>query len=96
MINKNIFYTPPWYVQIELNAERDWLRIFGVYKNEMYLTTPYFKPAMDYFTVGANATFKNVSFKIEHLCVHPVLSSGDYSKMFGGHNKFEISISSKP
>lgn len=87
----------PLYTQVEMHAENDWLDIYGTYKNEMYknLDNFYFSPTEDYFTVGAKVKYKNISLKIEHQCIHPVLSKVNSKMLYGGYNKIELSIDSK-
>jgi hypothetical protein len=89
---------PNYYSNIELHAENDWLDIYTVYRNEMNKATSFkFAPATDYFTVGARVTLGQVSLSAEHQCIHPVLTRG-YSpdKLYGGYNRVEVTITSKP
>lgn len=46
-------------------------------------------PNQDYFTIGASYHFDNVSFKLEHMCQHPVDS---INGLHGGYNKVQITI----
>ena len=88
---------PPFYAQIELHAENSWLDIYTTYRNEMSKAHSFmFAPATDYFTVGAKATYKQISLKVEHQCIHPVLSSMTHDHLYGGYNRIEFTIRSKP
>lgn len=88
---------PPYYAQIELHAENDWLDIYTIYRNEMNKADSFmFSPLIDYFTVGASMTFGQFSFYIEHQCIHPVISGYQFGDIYGGGNKIGVTITSKP
>lgn len=89
---------PKYYATIELHAENEWLDIYTVYKNEMNKSSSFmFAPVTDYFTVGAKATVGQVSLSVEHQCIHPVITMGRYpDKLYGGYNRIEVTITSKP
>lgn len=89
---------PPYYAQIELHAENEWLDVYTTYRNEMNKAHSFmFAPATDYFTVGAKATYKQISLKIEHQCVHPVSSlATSHRNIYGGYNRIEVTIRSAP
>lgn len=88
---------PPYYAQIELHVENEWLDVYTTYRNEMNKSKEiFFAPATDYFTVGAEATYKQFSIKVEHQCVHPVISSVPHERLLGSHNRIEVTIRSAP
>ena len=92
------YVLPNYYATIELHAENDWLDVYTVYRNEMDKADSFmFAPATDYFTVGARATLGQVSLSVEHQCIHPVSSIGHYpDRLYGGYNRVEVTITSKP
>ena len=86
----------PYYAQIELHAESEWLDIYTTYKNEMSKSESFmFAPATDFFTVGATFKYKQLSLTAEHQCIHPVISSQTHDQLKGGYNRIEITIRSK-
>ena len=95
LLTKSYEY-PPYFATIELHASNEWLDIYTTYRNEMSFSNPYFAPATDYFTVGAEATYKQISLKAEHQCIHPVISSIPHDRLSGGYNRISVTIRSKP
>lgn len=98
VVSSNTYFLEksPIYTELEIHASNNFIDIYGNYRNEMYYSNPYFTPTQDYFTVGASIKYKNISMNIEHLCYHPVEVFGNTeSSLNGGHNKIEITISSK-
>ncbi|MGM0432261.1 MAG: hypothetical protein ACQEQU_06055 [Spirochaetota bacterium] len=88
---------PPVYAQIELNAQNDWLLLYGEYVNEMnqYDLGSYFTPMQDYFTIGAELG-SGVVFGVEHMCQHPVATFGhDLQGEYGGYTKVFVRISTR-
>lgn len=98
MINQEIIDKAPIYTSLDIHAENEYLDIYGNYVNEMDTSSNsfYFSPAQDYFVVGAKLKYDNLSMKIEHECIHPVLTSSiNNDKLYGGYTKVEVTISSK-
>jgi hypothetical protein len=54
-----------------------------------------FQPLQAEWYVGASYNIKSkLTVKLEHVCIHPVVSSGTYqyqSRMYGGYNMFSLS-----
>lgn len=94
---RDTYYYPPYYAQIELHAQNDWLDIYTIYRNEMEKAHSFmFAPATDYFTVGMQATYKQIAVRLEHQCIHPVSSLGyRWDTLYGGYNRVEVTITSK-
>ena len=61
-----------WYEKIWKWIKKYW----GVVLSAVTLAT-------DYFTVGAKATYKQISLKVGHQCIHPVVSSYAQGKLRG-------------
>ena len=98
MINNNLQINAPFYTELEIHAENSYIDLYGVYKNEMNKSDGLleFAPSQDYYKVGATAKYKNFALNIEHECVHPVVTNGvTPSTLYGGHTKFEVTLSSK-
>lgn len=94
-VTHRVYDMPNYYARIELHAENEWFDIYTTYKNDMSFSNPYFSPATDYFTVGAKVTYKQISLKVEHQCIHPVISSQPHDQLSGGYNHIEVTIHSK-
>ena len=95
--NEEIYLHPPIYVETEIHADNGIIDIYGIYQNEMEINTlTSYTPIQDYFTVGVSITLDGFSFRVEHMCQHPVANflqpiTGEYD----GYNKIEIKFSSK-
>ena len=96
-VNGSAYNKAPIYTSLELHAENDYIDIYGSYKNEMFKDNGslYFNPVQDYFIVGTKLKYKNISLKIEHECIHPVLSNSNCANFYGGYNRIEFNINSK-
>lgn len=88
---------PPITCEISINAENDWLHLYGIYENEMEKAHSfYFSPRQDTYTVGASIKFENISFHVEHQCSHAVNALGKNPSAYdSSYNKVWIHITSK-
>jgi S-adenosylmethionine synthetase len=92
----NDYMHAPYYVSIDLYQDIGDFRLYGKYSNEMRksVSSFMFVPLQDYFTLGASYTMKQITFCIEHMCQHPVVTKEQYEGILGGYTKFEIRIGS--
>jgi hypothetical protein len=84
-----------YYVDISIEQEIGDLQLYGLYRNEMNLssTNPIrFAPTQDYFTIGASYSLPFAKLTIEHMCMHPVVSQSHWSGLQGGYTRFEVQI----
>lgn len=84
-----------FYIDITLMQPIGNLSIYGNYRNEMNkssLSTFFFSPVQDYYTVGASYTFPFATIRLEHMCMHPVVSHSYWNGLQGGYTRFEIQI----
>ena len=94
----NYFELPPITAEIEIHAENEWFDIYGIYYNGMkHINGLNFAPVQDSFSVGAAIKLEGVIFQYEHNCLHPVSWRPDVGLVgiWGGHDKFTITINSK-
>jgi hypothetical protein len=84
----------PIYISIDLWQDIGDLRLYGNYTNEMSksLDSWMFSPSQDYYTVGASYTFPFATIRLEHMCMHPVVSQSSWSGLQGGYTKFEVQL----
>lgn len=83
------------YIDITLTQPIGNLNIYGNYRNEMDLSRwqPLrFAPKQDYFTVGASYDFDFATIRLEHMCMHPVVSQSSWNGLQGGYTRFEVTI----
>jgi hypothetical protein len=84
-----------FYVDITLTHPIGNLSLYGNYRNEMDFSTwePFrFKPKQDFYTVGASYDFDFATIRLEHMCMHPVVSQSRWSGLQGGYTRFEVQI----
>jgi hypothetical protein len=84
-----------FYIDITLIQPIGNLSIYGNYRNEMNLSRLQplrFAPTQDYYTVGASYTFPFATIRLEHMCMHPVVSQSSWSGLQGGYTKFEVQL----
>ena len=84
-----------FYIDITLTQPIGNLSIYGNYRNEMNLSRLQplrFAPTQDYYTVGASYTFPFATVRLEHMCMHPVVSHSQWSGLQGGYTKFEVQL----
>lgn len=84
-----------FYIDITLIQPIGNLSIYGNYRNEMNLSRLQplrFAPTQDYYTVGASYTFPFATIRLEHMCMHPVVSQSSWSGLQGGYTRFEIQL----
>lgn len=84
-----------FYIDITLIQPIGYLSIYGNYRNEMNLSRLQpirFAPTQDYYTVGASYTFPFATIRLEHMCMHPVVSRYKWSGLQGGYTRFEITL----
>ena len=84
-----------FYIDITLIQPIGNLSIYGKYRNEMNLSRLQpirFAPTQDYYTVGASYTFPFATIRLEHMCMHPVVSQSSWSGLQGGYTKFEVQL----
>lgn len=89
------YYLGKFYVDITLTQPIGNLSLYGNYRNEMNFSSwqPLrFAPTQDYYTVGASYNFEFATIRLEHMCMHPVVSQGKWSGLQGGYTKFEVTI----
>ena len=84
----------PIYISIDLWQDIGDLTLYGNYTNEMSKCTDswMFSPTQDYYTVGASYTFPFATIRLEHMCMHPVVSSSKWDGLQGGYTRFEITL----
>lgn len=84
-----------FYIDITLTKPIGNLNIYGNYRNEMNLSRLQplrFAPAQDYYTVGASYSCPFATIRLEHMCMHPVVSQSSWSGLQGGYTKFEVQL----
>ena len=84
-----------FYIDITLIQPIGNLSLYGNYRNEMNLSRLQpirFAPTQDYYTVGASYTFPFATIRLEHMCMHPVVSQSSWSGLQGGYTKFEVQL----
>lgn len=84
-----------FYIDITITQPIGNLSLYGNYRNEMNLSRLQplrFAPTQDYYTVGASYTFPFATFRLEHMCMHPVVSKSSWSGLQGGYTKFEVQL----
>lgn len=84
-----------YYIDITLTQLIGELSLYGNYRNEMNFAQwkPFrFAPVQDYYTVGASYDFEFATIRLEHMCMHPVVSQSKWNGLQGGYTKFEITI----
>jgi len=84
-----------FYIDITLIQPIGNLSIYGNYRNEMNLSRLQpirFAPTQDYYTVGASYTFPFATVRLEHMCMHPVVSQSRWFGLQGGYTRFEITL----
>ena len=83
-----------FYIDITLTQPIGNLSVYGNYRNEMNKSSisPFFSPTQDYYTVGASYTFQFATIRLEHMCMHPVVSQSSWSGLQGGYTKFEVQL----
>ncbi len=84
-----------FYIDITLTQPIGNLNIYGNYRNEMNLSRIQplrFAPTQDYYTVGASYSFPFATIRLEHMCMHPVVSQSSWSGLQGGYTKFEVQL----
>lgn len=89
--------SPPITCEISVNAENDWLHLYGTYENEMEKSYGFlFSPRQDTYTVGASIKFDNIAIYFEHQCSHAVNPLGENPYRYdSSHNKIWLRITSK-
>ncbi len=89
------YHLGKFYVDITLTQPIGNLSLYGNYRNEMNLSRiqPFrFAPTQDYYTVGASYVFPFATIRLEHMCMHPVVSQSSWSGLQGGYTKFEVQL----
>lgn len=89
------YHLGKFYVDISLTQPIGNLSLYGNYRNEMDFSTlqPFrFKPKQDFYTVGASYDFDFMVIRLEHMCMHPVVSQSSWSGLQGGYTKFEVQL----
>lgn len=84
-----------FYVDITLTQPIGNLSLYGNYRNEMNLSRLqplHFAPVQDYYTIGASYDFDFATIRLEHMCMHPVVSNNKWDGLQGGYTRFEIQI----
>jgi hypothetical protein len=84
-----------YYLDITLTQDIGNLSIYGNYRNEMDFGQwkPLgFLPEQDFYTVGASYDFDFATIRLEHMCMHPVVSRSHWSGLQGGYTRFEVQI----
>lgn len=84
-----------FYIDITITQPIGNLNIYGNYRNEMNFAQwkPFrFAPVQDYYTVGASYDFDFATVRLEHMCMHPVVSQSSWSGLQGGYTRFEIQL----
>jgi hypothetical protein len=85
----------PFYIEITITQPIGNLSLYGTYRNEMNFSRwqPFrFAPKQDYYTVGASYDFDFATIRLEHMCMHPVVSKSSWSGLQGGYTKFEVQL----
>ena len=87
----------PFFVEMEVHAESEYIDVYGIYKNEMRKSGGvYFTPLQDTFTVGARVGTEQLSLNIEHQCSHAVNPFGVNRKPLDtGYNRLWVEVRSK-
>ena len=87
----------PFFVEMEVHAESDYIDLYGIYKNEMRKSDGmYFKPLQDTFTVGIRIGTERLSITAEHQCSHAVNPFGvNRNPLDTGYNRLFIRIKSR-
>lgn len=89
------YHLGKFYVDITLTQPIGNLSLYGNYRNEMNFSRwqPLrFAPTQDYYTVGASYGFEFATIRLEHMCMHPVVSQGKWFGLQGGYTRFEITL----
>jgi hypothetical protein len=84
-----------FYVDITLTQPIGNLSLYGNYRNEMDFSRwqPFrFAPKQDFYTIGASYDFDFATIRLEHMCMHPVVSQSHWSGLQGGYTRFEVQI----
>jgi len=84
-----------FYVDIALTQPIGNLSLYGKYRNEMNpskVTSLRFAPVQDYYTVGAFYEFDFATIRLEHMCIHPVVSNNGWEGLQGGYTRFELTF----
>lgn len=84
-----------FYVDITLTQPIGNFSLYGNYRNEMNfsrLQPLRFAPTQDYYTVGASYALPFATIRLEHMCMHPVVSQSSWSGLQGGYTKFEVQL----
>jgi hypothetical protein len=91
--NINGFYQGEYYVDITLTQNFGDLSLYGNYRNEMdFKQWLAFTPRQDYYIVGASYALPFATIRIEHMCMHPVVSGYRWEGLQGGYTRFEVQI----
>lgn len=89
------YHLGKFYVDITLTQPIGNLSLYGNYRNEMNLSRLQplrFAPTQDYYTVGASYSFPFATIRLEHMCMHPVVSQSSWSGLQGGYTKLEVQL----
>lgn len=89
------YHLGKFYVDITLTQPIGNLSLYGNYRNEMNFSSwqPLrFAPTQDYYTVGASYAFQFATIRLEHMCMHPVVSQSSWSGLQGGYTKLEVQL----
>jgi hypothetical protein len=92
---------PPISIKMDIHAESTWLDLYGSIESNMEKCDWMrmgFTPLLDSYTVGASATFGQLSITAEHQCTHPVnpYNINDALQYDLWYNRIEVTIRSKP
>lgn len=84
----------PIYISIDVSQDIGAFKLYGKYTNEMSKSADswMFSPTQDYYMVGAEYDFDIFVLRAEHMCMHPVVSSGSWYGLQGGYTRFEVQI----
>lgn len=89
------YHLGKFYVDITLTQPIGNLSLYGNYRNEMNFSSwqPLrFAPTQDYYTVGASYDLPFATIRLEHMCMHPVVSQSSWSGLQGGYTKLEVQL----
>lgn len=89
------YHLGKFYVDITLTQPIGNLSLYSNYRNEMNLSRIQplrFEPTQDYYTVGASYDFEFATIRVEHMCMHPVVSGSQWDGLQGGYTRFEITL----